>query len=182
MQRHQISSKGKDFLETRVLNRSENEAKTIKSLFYMQKNIRSNNCIRTVVSVGDHLYSGLGTSSLEDKVQASLQRGLTLLRRNPACPPVTMFRKAAQQKATKELALLIETTTHAVRTALTKDRDLPTLMDKEEGKGEKTLISQLQCKKDSKSEPGNYNHNVIPFFKNFRIFSSKCLSGARIKV
>lgn len=133
MQKHQIKSKGKDFLQTGVLDRSENEKKTIKSLFYMRKNIRLNNCVEVVISVSGLFYSGLGTSPLEDKVQASLQRGLTLLRRNPACPPVMMFRKAAQEKARKELAFLVEATTHTAGTALTRDRDLPTLMGKTEG-------------------------------------------------
>lgn len=79
----------------------------------MGKNIRLNNCIKIVISVCHLLHSGLGTSPLENKIQASLQRGLTLLRRNLVYPPVVMFRKAAQEKAKKELAFLIETTTHA---------------------------------------------------------------------
>lgn len=91
-----------------------------------------------------------------------------------------MFRKAAQGKTRKELAFLIETTTHAVGTALRRDKDLPSLMGS--NKAKRKTIFQLRYEKDSKSQLGNENHDVIPFFKNFRIFSSKCLPGERIKV
>lgn len=53
-----MESYQKDLLEIRVFNRSENEAKAIKSVFYIGKNIRLNNYIKIM----SHLvYSGLGT-------------------------------------------------------------------------------------------------------------------------
>lgn len=49
MEASDISSKGKDFLETRVLNRSENEEKILKA-FSTWKNVRVNNCVKIVYS------------------------------------------------------------------------------------------------------------------------------------
>jgi len=45
--------------------------------------------------------------------------------------------RTAPEKTRKALAFLVETTTNTAGTALTRDRDLPTLMGKQEAKGEK---------------------------------------------